>query len=314
MRHSLLFAALAVLAIVLSPTWEATLPLPGLILPLVAVGLLGVPHGSLDVAYAVRCHGVEGPVRLGSFLVAYVLLAALVVAVWVTAPLVTLVLFLAASAHHFGADVELSASQGTRLLRGAPLIVLPALLHAPELEGLFAALVPLAEAASLTRVLVGAAPLLLAALLLDALRLARSRDARASGRLLEHLTIVALAVLAHPLLAFTVGFCVLHSPRHLQRTQRALGLDGAGMLRAAVLPTLATLVGAGVFLAGADPTALDDELLRLVFIGLAALTAPHMLVVEPVLRRLGRRGRRARSFLHLAETDALLVSLRDDGA
>ena len=94
----------------------------------------------------------------------------------------------------------------------------------------------------------------------------------------------------------------------------ALGLDGAGMLRAAVLPTLATLVGAGVFLAGADPTALDDELLRLVFIGLAALTAPHMLVVEPVLRRLGRRGRRARSFLHLAETDALLVSLRDDGA
>ena len=247
------------------------------------------------MAYAVRCHGVEGPVRLASFLVAYVLLAALVVAVWITAPLVTLVLFLAASAHHFGADVELGASQGIRLLRGAPLIVLPALLHAPELEGLFAALVPLAEAASLTRVLVGAAPLL-AALLLDAFRLARSRDARASGRLLEHLTIVALGVLAHPLLAFTVGFCVLHSPRHLQRTQRALGLDGAAMLRAAVLPTVATFVGAAMFLAGADPAALDDELLRLVFIGLAALTAPHMLVVEPVLRRRARASGRSRTW------------------
>ena len=83
------------------------------------------------------------------------------------------------------------------------------------------------------------------------------------------------------------------------------------MLRAAVLPTVATFVGAAVFLAGADPAALDDELLRLVFIGLAALTAPHMLVVEPVLRR---RARASRSFLHLAEPDALLVSLRDDGA
>ena len=86
MRHSLLFAALALFAIVLSPTWEATLPLPGLLLPLAAVGLLGLPHGSLDVAYAIRCHGVEGPARLASFLVAYVLLAALVVAVWITPP------------------------------------------------------------------------------------------------------------------------------------------------------------------------------------------------------------------------------------
>ena len=309
MRHSLLFAALALFAIVLSPTWEATLPLPGLLLRSRRWGSWAC-RMLLDVAYAVRCHGVEGPVRLASFLVAYVLLAALVVAVWITAPLVTLVLFLAASAHHFGADVELGASQGIRLLRGAPLIVLPALLHAPELEGLFAALVPLAEAASLTRVLVGAAPLLLAALLLDALRLARSRDARASGRLLEHLTIVALGVLAHPLLAFTVGFCVLHSPRHLQRTQRALGLDGAAMLRAAVLPTVATFVGAAMFLAGADPAALDDELLRLVFIGLAALTAPHMLVVEPVLRR--RVGRRGCSCTWPA--GCAPGSLRDDGA
>jgi len=89
----------------------------------------------------------------------------------------------------------------------------------------------------------------------------------------------------------------MHSARHIVRTWHYVGA-GAGQAarlgRAALLPTFGTLVlGAAVaYCWRAQP--LEAGLIQWLFVGLAALTVPHMALVEPVRWR-GWVRRRARA-------------------
>ncbi|MEN9620973.1 MAG: hypothetical protein RL499_1166 [Actinomycetota bacterium] len=80
---------------------------------------------------------------------------------------------------------------------------------------------------------------------------------------------------------FIVYFCALHRARHLRegfREEHGLGRRLTLLVVAAY--TLAPLALAAAFLVGtAGTAALDEQLLRVVFIGLAALTVPHMALV-----------------------------------
>lgn len=83
---------------------------------------------------------------------------------------------------------------------------------------------------------------------------------------------------ATPLLSFAVYFALWHSPRHLL----ASGVDRRSMAPT-VVATIATLglgVGAWVLMEPATATAI-----RVVFIGLAALTVPHLAVTAVARRR-----------------------------
>jgi Brp/Blh family beta-carotene 15,15'-monooxygenase len=85
-----------------------------------------------------------------------------------------------------------------------------------------------------------------------------------------------------PLLFFVLYFCGLHSPRHL--IQAARGVSPRLALATGALFT-GRAIGAGslAWLATPGP-GIEAKLLRVTFVGLAALTVPHMLLIE-----LGRR-------------------------
>lgn len=93
------------------------------------------------------------------------------------------------------------------------------------------------------------------------------------------LVLVLGAWLLHPLAYFIAYWCFLHSPRHLEVASRDLGLESWGeKLRAVAPTTLATYalaIAAIPFLIGLPA---DAVLLRVIFVGLAALTVPHMVV------------------------------------
>jgi Brp/Blh family beta-carotene 15,15'-monooxygenase len=85
------------------------------------------------------------------------------------------------------------------------------------------------------------------------------------------------------LLAFTVFFCTMHSARHIVRTWHYAGTGSiAQLIRAALLPMLGTLIlgGAAAYFLRTEP--LEAGMMQLVFVGLAALTVPHMALVEQV--------------------------------
>ena len=102
-----------------------------------------------------------------------------------------------------------------------------------------------------------------------------------------------MALLLPPLVFFLVYFCALHSPRHLRNaTQSADPGDRRRMIGVAAAYTVLTLVAAALvwpWLAGnlASAATLETHLVRIVFIGLAALTWPHMIVVMLSERRGG---------------------------
>lgn len=256
---------------------------------------LGVPHGAFDVVVARRLFGIADLRGWALFSLIYVGLAALVVAFWFVAPTPFLFAFLAVAALHFGGDPATGASTSSRVLYGGAVIVLPALWHGAELQRLLG-LVAGPESGAIVASVLGllAAPWLGATAIACVLRARTSRLAAA-----EQAALAALAVAAPPLVAFTLYFCAMHSPRHILRTLAGLGGRAARCaLAAALWPTAAVLaaaVGVGA-LAGGVP--METRVMQLVFVGLAALTLPHMVLLERA-RRAGVRADR-RQWKHAA--------------
>lgn len=247
----------------------------------VSVLLLGIPHGALDVLHARDAQQLQRPAQWARFLLRYVAIALLVVAVWTIAPSASLVGLLVISALHFSGDLERGSPLALRAVHGAVPVCLPALLHRDELGELFAALAPVDAARSLAAALeVLSLPVLLGSMVCVILYARRCRAAA-----LEVAATAAVCSVASPLLGFLVYFCLLHSWRHVDRTRRIYRPAPATMIWSAALPTAATALGALAAWLWIEPRSLESGLLQLVFVGLAALTVPHMLLIERVRLR-----------------------------
>ncbi len=106
------------------------------------------------------------------------------------------------------------------------------------------------------------------------------RDWRAA---VELLAVALLCTFAPPLLAFTVFFCGMHSARHILRSFRYAGIaDPRLFAAAAVLPMVGTFVLLATGFWWLKDVPLELRLIQLVFVALAALTLPHMVLVERV--------------------------------
>ena len=290
-RHTLFVVVLLAASLALSPLLPA-LPLTVQLAVLaLAVALFGLPHGALDLAL------VQGASR-GSWLAlaaaigVYLVVSAAVLAVWVTAPVVALLGFLAIAIIHFGlGDTEdLHGPQRAVevIARGGFAGVAPLVFHPQTTRDLFALLVGPKSVATLDAalaLLTTPVSYLWVACLAAAIlwRLWQ----RAQGWLpavAELLLTTAIFAVFHPLAAFLLYFCFVHSVRHIADLGAARFPDAAPRalrwLLVESLPfTLATVVLGGLawFVFGRAIN-FDEAMIRLVFWGLSALTLPHMIL------------------------------------
>lgn len=273
------FCGVAMVGVIATP-WLASIAQPALsIAVLLAIFFLGIPHGALDTLFATHLYAIRSPLQWSIFVALYVLLAAAIVALWWWHPNLFLAGFLLISAFHFSGDPVIELPIGARLLYGSSILVLPSLFHAPEITVLFSSLVSASAANQLTVCLQSiCTPLLIADAALIFYVATKSRLAAA-----EIVAVVLLALVASPLIAFALFFCGMHSPRHFLRAARLAGVSSKTLLlRAAVLPTLACTVVFGLALIALPELSLEQRLVRVIFVGLAALTVPHMWLVERV--------------------------------
>ena len=254
-----------------------------LLVPTVAV--LGLPHGALDLPIAQTLwplHGWRGNMRFGLL---YIGLTALVIGFWILFPGPALFAFLIYSAFHFSGDW----AEATPLLRwtgGIATIGAPGLFWQAEVSDLFAFLAPApaADLAAMALAYAGGTALTCYTVTLIWLPASRTRAA------VEQAIIWFAAACLSPLVYFVLYFCALHSLRHLTNALQSVENTRQAM-RAATILSIVVIVAAFIAFAILQKTEtfiLEQTIMRVVFIGLAGLTVPHMLLID----RFQRHGRR----------------------
>lgn len=254
-----------------------------------AVLLIGVPHGGLDGAVARRIGWPKGLVGYIGFHLSYIALAALVVWLWWQWPVPGLAGFLLISALHFGSsDIALTQSATAQK---ASHQWLPLIAHGGLVSIAIPSLQPIAVQPLFTILVgdVGAAMLietigmLFLPWLLSCLIYCVYVIIYPAWRtpLLNLVVLLMLVFLLPPLTSFALYFCLWHSRNHILRIWYSLKdeRERRQSFIEAILYSVIAWMAALVFFTLFQGS-LSTALIQLTFIGLAALTVPHMLLVD----------------------------------
>lgn len=249
--------------------------------------MIGLPHGALDGAVAMHIGLVKKISNLIKFMLAYISLAVFVVIVWMFFPTFSLIAFLGISLLHFGYGDAKNGEGITKfaeaVAHGGLVIVGISQFHRGEVDEIFYYLIK--QDTSTIWLAMNIASIGVIAAIATCL-LQTSKDVKWSSTTLELLLVGVVIAIAPPLLGFSIYFCLIHSARHFSRIYRMIKQNVANttIKTQAILFTLACWLAAVVaFVLFADFSNPGPTILRIIFIGLAALTVPHMILIDGLL-------------------------------
>lgn len=277
-----------------------------LVLLFAAVVLTGIPHGAIDHLVAARLYDLDFTwADQAKFYGGYLALMALYGALWFVAPVWALGAFLLMTMYHFGqADLAYWKmpplwARIVYLSRGLFLIGLPIAAFPGLVDPIFEAIagVHVLEWPLLTTHPTGVLAGLVVqhVLVLGGAALAFDVHGSDAGR--EALNVIVLAVLfvvVHPLGAFAVYFGLWHSLGHILELLRFFHRRETtpdtvtDFYRKALLFTVLSFTGLGGLYWATQSFGLEDQMVALLFILIAVLTLPHMVVVEGLYRERER--------------------------
>ena len=255
------------------------------LIALLAVAFIGMPHGAMDGALAIHLGWMNRPAKAITFLLAYVGLAGIVIGLWILTPTIGFLLFLAISLFHFGRGDIVPRQKDHHvtevLMRGGLVLSGISLFHRREVDEIFEALIGSDTSLiwlflqTLGVVTVASIPFVLASKSIIERRFIA----------LEIAVLLLVFAISPPLLGFAIYFCCIHSVRHFKHMGERLQSTLANITRTTVFFSLLTWAAGLVALTyQSSYVGLEPALLQVIFIGLAALTVPHMLLVDGMTR------------------------------
>ena len=252
------------------------------------VVFIGLPHGAFDAAISLSMLSSAKIVRLAGILICYLLLAILVVLVWYQIPKFSLIFFLIISVIHFGlADYSANPTRikwSHVLAHGGVVAIWLPVIHKEEVKELFAILTN------------GYTPFLwniMTMLMLfwifgTALHLYQTLSSKKHYFVgVELIGLIMLALIATPLVTFAVYFCLIHSRRHfifIWKQLQHISTKRVLINSALLLSCASWLMGGGLYWYLNMEITSSNAALQTIFIGLAALTVPHMMLIDLVFR------------------------------
>ena len=253
------------------------------LIALMAVLLVGIPHGGLDGAIARRQGWPPTKVAWIGFHLLYLSLAFLVILLWQLFPLFCLGIFLVISGIHFARSdcgYNLNKNWVPLIAHGGLVPIVIPFAQASEVIPIFTLLVGEANALLLLSTIEMLVLPWLVSVLIYAHLAVNDRFIRSTFFALLCLIIAALVL--PPLVSFALYFCVFHSPRHMRGILSKLSSKERhrGLYEMIVYSLIA--IGAIILCAVyfQKEMQLLPKLLQVSFIGIAALTVPHMLLVD----------------------------------
>ena len=254
------------------------------IISIALIIILGVPHGSLDGVIARKLGWSKNLMEWISFNVLYLSIAVVVIIIWSSLPFISLTIFLLISGIHFG------LSDISNLSKDNKLTLLPLIAHAglipialptlqkDQVSSIFAALSNDDHSALLILIIENIFPFYI--IIVSTYLIYSFYSIKWLKHSLALTCFIFISNFLPALLTFSLYFCFWHSRGHMLRIWKSIDVSERTSY---IIETLSYTIVTWSLLAIAF-FALNDTfsttLIKLVFIGLAALTVPHMILVD----------------------------------
>ena len=256
---------------------------------------IGVSHGSLDHIKGKKLFNILNIKKISIFYFSYILIAISVIIIWVIIPSISLIIFLLVASFHFGKeDTQFLINKNSYFnqllffLKGLLIILAPMFFHFNETITIFKFLLVDNEIFYSTLEFIEVNKILPIGIILSTLSsvylFLREFEIKKFIIFLDFFSILIINYYLSPLIAFTVYFCFLHSIRHSitliyeidkNNFKNGLKVFGKKALPLTILTAIFCLIG--LYLLNSSYN-LNSSVLKIIFIGLASLTFPHILL------------------------------------
>ena len=262
---------------------------------LLLILVIGVSHGSLDHIKGKKLLKIFNLNNISIFYFTYLLLAISITVFWILFPSTALIIFLIVASYHFGKeDTQFLINENTYanqllfLFKGSLIILAPLLFHFDETISIFKLLLIKNETFYSSLAFIENNKLLNIGIIISTLSsiflFIKNFELKKFTIFLDYFSIIILNYYFTPLIAFTIYFCFLHSIRHsislmIELDQNNLKNGLLIFFKKALPLTILTAIFCliGMYFLNKN-YGFDSSILKLIFIGLASLTFPHILL------------------------------------
>ena len=295
-KHTFYFSILTIILSVVMLITGASLEFSNkLIIPFICLFLIlsiGISHGAMDNFKANKLLIIYKINNKSIFFILYILISSFVILFWSLYSSLTLLFFLLVASYHFGREDTSFLHKGNSyidqvlyLIKGSLIVFSPLFFHFDETLKIFETLLLSKKVLIFFKEEHWIINLFLSLSILGYFYFIYKNKFKDYEILfLDLFSILILNYVFTPLIAFTIYFCFLHSIRHIISISYELDpinfFEGIKSFVGKALPlTIITAVLyflAIVFLS--NSYGLNDVIIKVIFIGLASLTFPHILL------------------------------------
>ena len=283
-KHSIVFFNLCILVSPLNKIIDLNL-----IICLFLILIIGISHGSLDNIKGRKLLKIFGFKSEYIFYIIYLTISSLIILLWIIFPNTVLLIFLIVACYHFGKEdtvffvnKEILFKEILYFFKGSSVIIAPLLFHREETIEIFRALnfnifenSLFSDTFLLIFLFLG---------LISSFFLSHKKDINFKILLMtDFLSILIINFFLSPILAFTIYFCFLHSIRHsitlIFELDKSFKNGFRKFIKKAIPLTLITSFAfiVAIYLLN-NFYELNEAIYKVIFIGLASLTFPHILL------------------------------------
>ena len=282
--HSLIFFNLCILLSAFEFLRDNSL----LILSLFLILSLGISHGALDHIKGKKLLKLLNYKSTSTFYILYVLVGLSVILLWLLFSKILLLIFLIVASYHFGKEdsefIKLNLKNDIiYFFKGSLVIAAPLLFHKSETLKIFMDLnFNVSQSFFVSNEFIY---FLIGLSFISNIIISLNKDINIKALLLmDFISVLLINFFLQPILAFTIYFCFLHSIRHSFKLSNELNTNNfvKGVKKFIIKAVPLTILTAILFLVSLfllnNYYILDAAVSKVIFIGLASLTFPHILL------------------------------------
>ena len=259
-----------------------------LIFSLFLILSLGISHGALDHIKGRKLVKILNYKSTISFYILYIFIGLSIIFLWVIFPKILLFVFLIVASFHFGKeDSEFISYKSNQdlvyFLKGSLVITAPLLFHKAETLDIFNNLnFDISQSFLISNEILC---LFIIISFFSNILISNNKQIEIKSILImDFMSILLLNYFLNPVLAFTMYFCFLHSIRHSFKLSNELNKNNfikgfkEFIIKAMPLTILTAILFLIFLLFLNNYYFLDSAISKVIFIGLASLTFPHILL------------------------------------